>query len=41
MYRCINCKKVYDKLERLVCLNCGGRIFEKLRPQKIIRVQAR
>ncbi|MEM0243195.1 MAG: DNA-directed RNA polymerase subunit P [Candidatus Aenigmatarchaeota archaeon] len=41
MYRCVRCKKIYEKIDRIICLNCGYRIFEKIRPQKIKRVQAR
>ncbi|MDI6806780.1 MAG: DNA-directed RNA polymerase subunit P [Candidatus Aenigmarchaeota archaeon] len=42
MYRCIKCKKTVAKFEeRIRCPYCGGRIFIKLRPRVIKRVQAR
>ncbi|MEM0480689.1 MAG: DNA-directed RNA polymerase subunit P [Candidatus Aenigmatarchaeota archaeon] len=42
MYRCIICKKEIEKLEkRIICPYCGSRILEKVRPKKIIRLQAR
>lgn len=42
MYKCVNCKKVIDKFgDRIRCPYCGARIFVKMRPEIVKRVQAR
>jgi DNA-directed RNA polymerase subunit P len=42
MYKCVKCKKVVSKLEdKIRCPYCGFRIFVKLRPKVVKRVQAK
>jgi len=42
MYKCVNCKRIITKLEDKVrCPYCGTRVFVKLRPEIVKRVQAR
>lgn len=42
MYKCIKCKKIITKVdEKIRCPYCGFRIFVKLRPKVVKRVQAR
>ena len=41
-FKCLKCKKVIEKLdERVRCPYCGYRIFVKMRPKVVKRVQAR
>jgi len=41
-YKCIKCGKIVEKLdERVRCPYCGFRIFVKVRPRIVKRVQAR
>jgi len=38
----VKCKKIIEKFdEKIRCPFCGGRIFIKLRPEMVKRVQAR
>jgi len=42
MYKCIKCKKTISKVdEKIRCPYCGFRIFIKLRPTVVKKVQAR
>lgn len=42
MYKCMKCKKVVSKLEdKIRCPYCGFRIFVKVRPKVVKRVQAK
>lgn len=42
MYKCIKCKKVVAKLEdKIRCPYCGFRVFVKMRPKILKRVQAK
>ena len=42
MYKCIKCGRVIEKFaDRIRCPYCGNRIFVKLRPEIVKRVQAR
>jgi DNA-directed RNA polymerase subunit P len=41
-FKCLKCKKVIEEGdERVRCPYCGYRIFVKMRPEVIKRVQAR
>lgn len=42
MYKCLSCKKTIAKIEdKIRCPYCGYRIFVKMRPTTVKRVQAR
>ncbi len=42
MYRCVKCKKMITKVgDKIRCPYCGFRIFIKLRPKVVKKVQAR
>jgi DNA-directed RNA polymerase subunit RPC12/RpoP len=41
-FKCLKCKKVVEELEeRVRCPFCGYRIFSRMRPTIVKRVQAR
>jgi len=41
-FKCLKCKKMIDEAEdKIRCPYCGYRIFVKMRPEVLKRVQAR
>jgi DNA-directed RNA polymerase subunit P len=41
-FKCLKCKKIIEEIEDKVrCPYCGYRIFVKIRPEVLKRVQAR